>query len=70
MEGISSIKLFQLFRSLEYGFGSTIYAWYGCLSRGLSFKLTMGNIVTLVPPLTITHDQMDSAILFIICKDI
>ena len=35
---------------------------YGCLTRGLSFKLTMGNIVTLVPPLTITEVEMDSAI--------
>ena len=35
---------------------------YGCLTRGLSFKLTMGNIVTLVPPLTITIEEMDTAI--------
>jgi len=35
---------------------------YACLSGGLSFKLTMGNIVTLVPPLTVTREQMDAAI--------
>jgi 4-aminobutyrate aminotransferase len=35
---------------------------YACLSAGLSFKLTMGNIVTLVPPLTVTREQMDTAI--------
>lgn len=35
---------------------------YGALSRGLSFKLTMGNILTLTPPLTITREQMDKAL--------
>lgn len=35
---------------------------YSALSRGLSFKLTMGNIITLAPPLTITQEQMDAAI--------
>ena len=35
---------------------------YKCLSMGLSFKLTMGNIVTLVPPLVVTTDQMDDAL--------
>ena len=27
---------------------------YRALAKGLSFKLTMGNIITLTPPLTIT----------------
>lgn len=35
---------------------------YGALSRGLSFKLTMGNIITLAPPLTITREEMDEAL--------
>jgi 4-aminobutyrate aminotransferase len=35
---------------------------YACLSRGLSFKVTMGNILTLTPPLTITQGQLDEAI--------
>jgi 4-aminobutyrate aminotransferase len=35
---------------------------YDALSRGLSFKLTMGNIITLVPPLTITREEMDEAL--------
>ena len=34
---------------------------YAALVRGLSFKLTMGNIITLAPPLTITREQMDTA---------
>jgi 4-aminobutyrate aminotransferase len=35
---------------------------YGALSKGLSFKLTMGNIIQLTPPLTITKDQIDEAL--------
>ncbi len=32
------------------------------LSRGLSFKTSMGNVLTLGPPLTVTADQMLRAI--------
>ncbi|MHC1728138.1 MAG: aspartate aminotransferase family protein [Syntrophobacteraceae bacterium] len=35
---------------------------YAALSRGLSFKLTMGNILTLTPALTITKEEMDKAL--------
>jgi 4-aminobutyrate aminotransferase len=35
---------------------------YEALSRGLSFKLTMGNIIALAPPLTITRGELDSAL--------
>jgi 4-aminobutyrate aminotransferase len=35
---------------------------YASLRRGLSFKLTMGNTITLQPPLTITHQEMDTAL--------
>jgi 4-aminobutyrate aminotransferase len=35
---------------------------YRALSKGLNFKLTMGNILTLTPALTITHEEMDRAI--------
>jgi 4-aminobutyrate aminotransferase len=35
---------------------------YHALSRGLGFKLTMGSILTLTPPLVITKPQMDEAI--------
>ena len=34
---------------------------YLALERGLSFKLTMGNIITLCPPLTVTAEEMDHA---------
>jgi len=32
---------------------------YRCLSKGLSFKLTMGNVMTLTPPLIINKAQID-----------
>ena len=35
---------------------------YSALAKGLSFKLTMGNILTLTPPLTITKAEMDRAL--------
>jgi len=35
---------------------------YTALSKGLSFKVTMGNILTLTPPLTITRQEMDQAL--------
>lgn len=35
---------------------------YSALTKGLSFKLTMGNILTLTPALTITKDEMDKAL--------
>jgi 4-aminobutyrate aminotransferase len=35
---------------------------YRALSRGLSFKTTMGNTLTLTPPLITTQVQMDAAL--------
>lgn len=35
---------------------------YAALSRGLSFKLTMGNIITLTPALTISKKEMNIAL--------
>jgi 4-aminobutyrate aminotransferase len=35
---------------------------YSALRRGLSFKLTMGNTITLTPPLTISREEMDTAL--------
>jgi 4-aminobutyrate aminotransferase len=35
---------------------------YRALDRGLSFKITMGNVLTLTPPLITTRDQMDRAL--------
>jgi len=35
---------------------------YRCLADGLSFKLTMGSVLTLSPPLTIGRDELDNAL--------
>jgi 4-aminobutyrate aminotransferase len=35
---------------------------YRCLARGLSFKTTMGHVLTLTPPLVTTAAQMDAAL--------
>jgi len=35
---------------------------YEALARGLSFKVTMGHILTLTPALTITREQLDRAV--------
>jgi 4-aminobutyrate aminotransferase len=35
---------------------------YRALSKGLSFKTTMGNVLTLTPPLVTTREQMDAAL--------
>lgn len=35
---------------------------YGALRRGLSFKITMGNLLTLTPALTLTREELDQAI--------
>jgi 4-aminobutyrate aminotransferase len=35
---------------------------YTALSKGVSFKVTMGNILTLTPALTITKKEMDTAL--------
>ncbi|HER25908.1 MAG TPA: aminotransferase class III-fold pyridoxal phosphate-dependent enzyme, partial [Rhodospirillales bacterium] len=35
---------------------------YRALERGLSFKTTMGSVLTLTPPLTISQAEMDQAL--------
>ena len=35
---------------------------YRALDAGLSFKTTMGNVLTLTPPLTVTADEMVRAL--------
>ena len=34
---------------------------YGALERGLSFKVSSGNVLTLTPPLTITRAELERA---------
>ena len=39
---------------------------YACLGVGLSFKISMGNVLTLAPPLNIETDEMHRAIQILI----
>ncbi len=36
--------------------------FYRALEAGLSFKVTMGNVLTLTPPLTIAEDELERAL--------
>ncbi len=36
--------------------------YYRCLEKGLSFKISMGNVLTFTPPLVLTKVQMDFAL--------
>ena len=35
---------------------------YACLKRGLSFKVSSGNVLQLSPALTITRKELDTAL--------
>jgi 4-aminobutyrate aminotransferase len=38
---------------------------YACLARGLNFKVTMGNILTLTPPLTLSDEELEHALVIL-----
>ncbi len=70
MPGIGDVRGLGLMMGLEIGFpdqsedfnrkfAETVL--YRCLSNGLSFKITMGVILTLTPALTITESEMSEA---------
>ena len=47
--------------AMEVGDDSAERILYDCLSNGLSFKISAGNILTLTPPLIITSEQLAEA---------
>jgi (R)-1-hydroxy-2-aminoethylphosphonate ammonia-lyase len=49
-------------RTMERANEEAELVMYDCLANGLNFKLTMGNLVTLTPALTITQKEMDEAL--------
>jgi 4-aminobutyrate aminotransferase len=57
--GIELVKNRQTRKRAENEAEAVMYA---ALSKGVSFKLTMGNILTLTPALTITKKEMDTAL--------
>ena len=56
------IELVRDRRTRERAIEETEAVMYAALSRGLSFKTTMGNILTLTPALTITPEEMTRAL--------
>jgi len=56
------IELVKDRKSRERALDEAEEVMYKALSKGLSFKLTMGNIITLTPPLTITWEEMEKAL--------
>ena len=49
-------------KRMDRALDSAEWMMYRALSKGLNFKLTMGNILTLTPALTITREEMDEAL--------
>lgn len=69
--GINDVRGLGLMMGLELGFPDQSEEYnrkfaeavlYRCLSQGLSFKISMGVILTLTPALTITQSEMDEAL--------
>lgn len=48
--------------SMERATDAAEFVMYRALEEGLNFKLTMGNIITLTPALTISDQEMDQAL--------
>jgi len=56
------IELLRNRGTLERAMNEAEQVMYAALSRGLNFKVTMGNILTLTPALTLTDAEMDRAL--------
>ena len=62
VRGIGLFLGIELIRDGQPAVDEAEAVMYKALSKGLSFKLTMGNILTLTPALVITRDEMDRAL--------
>lgn len=56
------VELLRDHETLERATDEAERVMYCALSRGLNFKITMGNLLTLTPALTITQAEIDQAI--------
>ena len=59
---LMGMELVEDGKSGERATGLAEEVMYRALAKGLSFKVTMGNILTLTPPLTLTKDEMNQAL--------
>jgi 4-aminobutyrate aminotransferase len=62
VRGLGLLLGIELVRDYRKATDEAEQVMYGCLSRGLSFKVSDGNVLSLSPPLTITEAQWDQAL--------
>jgi 4-aminobutyrate aminotransferase len=62
VRGLGLLLGVELIRSGQRANAEAERIMYSALTRGLNFKVTMGNILTLTPALTITREEMDRAL--------
>ncbi len=62
VRGIGLFLGIELIKDGKHALDEAEEVMYCALSKGISFKLTMGNIITLTPALTITKKEMDQAL--------
>ena len=58
---LMGIELLRSRKALERATDEAEQVMYSALQRGLNFKITMGNILTLTPPLTVSQAELDQA---------
>jgi 4-aminobutyrate aminotransferase len=59
---LAAIELVKDRNTKEKAIDDAEKVMYKCLENGLSFKVSSGNILTLMPPLITTEQQMSEAI--------
>ncbi len=59
---LMGVELVRNRQTMERARDEAEHVMYDALANGLNFKLTMGNILTLTPALTITRKEMDEAL--------
>jgi 4-aminobutyrate aminotransferase len=64
VRGLGLLLGLELVRDRETkarAFAEAEQVMYRALSKGLSFKVTMGNVISLIPPLTVSQQELDIA---------
>lgn len=59
---LMGMELVRNRRALERASAEAELVMSGALRRGVNFKLTMGNVITLTPALNVTREEMDRAL--------
>ncbi|MGF9909686.1 (R)-1-hydroxy-2-aminoethylphosphonate ammonia-lyase [Brevibacillus porteri] len=57
-----AVELVKDRTSKERAYEEADQIMYACLKKGLSFKVSKGNVIQLCPPLTITEEELEKAI--------